>query len=45
MRLRIGIILVVLMALVGFLGYQIELAHAPDAKATYTPLTDYRFRG
>lgn len=42
MRLRIGIILVVFIALVGFLGYQVELtlpARPPDIKVTYTPLT------
>lgn len=42
MQLRIGIILVALLGLASFLGYQIELTlptHPPDAKVTYTPMT------
>ncbi|MGI0486751.1 hypothetical protein ACN4EK_15025 [Pantanalinema rosaneae CENA516] len=42
MRLRITMILVALVALAGFLGYQMELAlpsSPPDLSATYTPLT------
>ncbi|MBF2003854.1 MAG: hypothetical protein IGS38_24430 [Synechococcales cyanobacterium M58_A2018_015] len=48
MRLRIVIILVALLGLAGFLGYQMELVlpgSPPDLNATYTPLTQSAPRG
>ncbi|WNZ27778.1 hypothetical protein HJG54_33630 [Leptolyngbya sp. NK1-12] len=48
MRLRVVIILVALLGLAGFLGYQMELAlpaKPPDLNATYTPLTHSAPRG
>lgn len=48
MRLRIVIILVALLGLAGFLGYQMELAlpgSPPNLNATYTPLTQSAPRG